>query len=169
MSTSVGTYASTYTQTATHLSDAILGTFSAVLASLGLGDSYLARNWAVIEDGLTTWIEEGSLADVRLEIGSRSDPHAVLDVPIAYRTTGEGNREFVTSQARIARAMAKFESVPAGSEYRVVVSHRGQHAAVSGWTSTTAADTSRLTSYRLGSLAGGPDASAAMTYQSRRP
>ena len=169
MSTSVGTYTSTHTQTATHLSDAILGNFSAVLASLGLGDSYLARNWEVIEDGLITWIEEGTLADVRLEIGSPSNPHAVFDVPITYRTTGEGNREFVTSQARLARAMAKFESVPAGSSYRVVVSHRGLRTDVPGWTSTTAADTSGLTSYRLGSLAGGPDASAAMSYLTRRP
>jgi hypothetical protein len=168
MSASVGTYTSTRTQTATHLSDAILGTFSSILATLGLGDSYLARYWATIENGLTIWIEEESLEDVRLEIGSPSNPEAVFEVPIGYRTTGEGNREFVTSQARLARAMAKFTSAPAGADYRVVVTHRCQHTPVSGWSSTTLADTSRLSAYHLGSLASGPDASASLTYLSRR-
>lgn len=168
MSTSVGTRTTTHTRTATHLSDAILGAFSSALAHLGLADSYLARHWATIENGLTTWIEEGSLDEVRLEIGSPSDPDAVFEVPIAYRYTGEGNVEFVTSQARLTRALAKLTTVPAGAKYRVVVTHRCQHTQVSGWTETTAADTSGLSAYHLGSLASGPDASASMTYQSRR-
>lgn len=168
MSTSVGTRTATRTQTATHLSDAILGTFSSVLARLGLTDAYLARHWSTIERGLTTWIEEGALDEVRLEIGSPSDPDAVFEVPIAYRYTGEGDHEFVTSQARLARAMAKFTTVPASAQYRIVVTHRCQHTDVSGWTETTAADTSGLSAYHLGSLASGPDASASMNYLSRR-
>ncbi len=168
MSTSVRTRTTTRTQTATHLSDAILGSFSSILARLGLSDSYLARHWATIENGLTMWIEEGSLDEARLEIGSPTDPDATFDVPIEYRYTGEGNIEFVTSQARLARAMAKFTAVPAGAEYRVVVTHRCQHTEVTGWSETTAADTSGLSGYRLGSLASGPDASASMTYFSRR-
>ena len=168
MSTSVGTRTTTRTQTATHLSDAILGSFSSILARLGLSDSYLARHWSTIENGLTTWIEEGSLDEARLEIGSPTDPDAVFNVPIEYRYTGEGNIEFVTSQARLARAMAKLTAVPARTEYRVVVTHRCQHTEVSGWSETTAANTSGLSAYRLGGLAAGPDASASMTYLSRR-
>jgi hypothetical protein len=137
MSTSVGTRTATHTQTATHLSDAILGSFSTILARLGLSDFYLARHWATIENGLTTWIEEGSLDAARLEIGSPTDPDAVFDVPIEYRYTGEGNIEFVTSQARLARAMAKLAAVPAGAEYRVVVTHCCQHSEVSGWSETS--------------------------------
>lgn len=167
MSTSTGTYTATRTQTAVHLTDAIMGTFSTVLAHLGLADSYLAQHWQTVEGGLTTWIEEGTLADVRLEIGTRDDPDAVFEVPIKYRFTGEGDREFVTSQARLTRALAKYESVPGGSSYRVVVSHTGAHRHVDGWAPTTAADTSRLSSFRVGSLASGPDASASMAYLSR--
>jgi Bacterial HORMA domain 2 len=169
VSTSVGTSTAvhTRTQTATHLSDAILGSFSSILARLGLSDSYLSRNWGTIESGLMTWIEEGSLDEVRLEIGSPSNPDAVFEVPIEYRYSGEGDIEFVTSQARLARAMAKLGAVPAGAEYRVVVTYRCQHANVSGWSETTAADTSGLSAYRFGSLAAGPDASASMTYFSK--
>lgn len=167
MSTGTSAYVATRTQTAVHLADAIMGTFTTVLAHLGLGDSYLARNWQVIENGLTAWIEEGTLADVRLEVGDTGDPDAVFKVPIEYRINGEGDREFVTSQARLARALAKYESVPNNSAYRIVVRHTGYHCHVDGWRATTAADTSRLSSFQLGSVASGPDASASMTYLSR--
>lgn len=167
MSTAVGTHAATNVRTAVHLTDAITGTFEHILAHLGLSSAYLDRNWSAIEAGLTTWIAEGSLADVRLECGDPSDPDAVFHVPLSYRVSGAGDVTFVTSQARLTRALAKLESVPAGTSYRVVVNHRGSYSAVAGWSSTNAADTSRMGSYALGSVASGPDASASMTYFSR--
>lgn len=167
MSTAVGTHAATHVRTAVHLADAIMGTFEHILAHLGLSSQYLDRNWAVIESGLTTWIAEGSLADVRLECGAPSDPDAVFNVPLSYKISGAGDITFVTSQARLTRALAKLESVPRGASYRVVVTYRGSPSTVDGWSSTTAADTSGMGSYALGGLASGPDASASMTYFSR--
>ncbi|HEX8205118.1 MAG TPA: hypothetical protein VF587_03565 [Solirubrobacteraceae bacterium] len=167
MSTGVGTHAGTNVRTAVHLTDAIMGTFQDILAHLGLGVGYLNRHWAVIEEGLTTWIAEGSLEDVRLECGDPSNADAVFRVPLSYRVSGAGDITFVTSQARLARALAKYESLPVGTAYRVVVSHRWTPSHVDGWSDTTAADTSGMSSYHLGGVGSGPDASASLTYHAR--
>jgi hypothetical protein len=68
---------------------------------------------------------------------------------------------------RLARLTAKLTAVPAGTPYRVVTSHTGPHANVDGWSSTTSADRSGLSTYRLGSLGSGPDASASLIYHHR--
>src|SRR4051812_38805832 len=120
-SVGVSTYISTRVQTAVHLTDVITGTLTHILAHLGLDPSYLTEHWTTIEKGLKAWIAEGSLIDVRLEVGRLLDPEAVFEIPLEYRVSGDGNVEFVTSQARQTRALAKLASVPAGSTYRVVV------------------------------------------------
>lgn len=167
MSIAVGTHTDIRVRTAVHLTDAIIGTFENILAHLGLSSSYLTSNWTTIEKGLKTWIAESSLKEVSLECGDLDDPEAVFDVPLSYTMTGSGDIEFVTSQARLTRALAKLSTVPAGTKYRIVVSHHGTHTPVDGWEKTTAADTSGLSSYRLGSVASGPGASASIIYRGR--
>lgn len=165
--TTMRTSTSTRTQTAVHLTDVITGAFSHIIASLGLSAGHLQSNWNVIETGLMTWIEEGSLARVSLEFGDSTDPVAIFEIPLQYRYSGTGTTEFVASRARLARQMAKIQRIPAGTNYRVLVSHTGAHTDVLGWYSATAASREGLTSYNLGSLGHGPDASLSMNYLSR--
>jgi hypothetical protein len=167
MTVGVGTHSSTRVRTAVYLTDAIMGTFETILARFGLSPMYLKMHWSNIEDGLVTWITEGSLKSVQLECGDPDNPHAVFQVPLDYTTTGDGDIAFVTSQARITRAMAKFSTIPRGVDYRIVVEHHGSHTPVDGWTSTTTADTSNLAKYSLGSVASGPDARATLNYFGR--
>jgi hypothetical protein len=167
-STIVGVQTETRVRTAVHLTDAIMGTFEHILAHLGLMADYLNRHWETIEAGLKTWIIEGSLAEVRLECGSCDDPEAVFAVPLSYNVSGTGDVTFVTSQVRMTRALAKLESVPAGTSYRVVVRHEGSYTPLDGWKATTLATTSGMSSYSLGGLASGPDASARLSTFSRR-
>lgn len=162
------TSTSTRTQTAVHLTDVITGAFSTIVSSLGLSTARLRTDWNAIERGLMTWIDEGSLKEVCLELGDPDDPLAVLEIPIAYRLTGAGDVEFVASRARLARLTAKLQSVPAGTSYRVVAFHHGAHAEVPGWGPCTGADRSGLSAYRLGSLGSGPEASASLIYHHRR-
>jgi hypothetical protein len=165
--TTVGVQTETRVRTAVHLTDAIMGTFEHILAHLGLRSTYLNDHWVTIEAGLKTWIIEGSLAEVRLECGDRDRPEAVFSVPLSYNVSGAGDITFVTSQARMTRALAKLQSVPAGTSYRVVVTYEGRHTPVAGWKSTNLASTNGMNSYSLGGLASGPDASARLTAFSR--
>lgn len=166
--TRVAVQTETRVRTAVHLTDAIMGTFSHILAHLGLNSAYLTKHWATIEAGLKTWIAEGSLEDVRLECGPRSKPNAVFEIPISYKITGSGDITFVTSQTRITRTLAKLQTVPAGTSYRVVVERNtSSHSHVDGWAPTTLADTSGMSSFSLGGVASGPDAAARLTAFSR--
>jgi hypothetical protein len=168
MSTAVGTHTNTRVRTAVHLTDAIIGTFQNIVASLGLAPDYVQTRWDTIERGLTTWITEGSLDEVSFEFGPQAHPDAVFVVPLSYTVSGDGDVSFVTNQARLARLMAKVESVPPGTSYRMVVSHKGSYASVDGWKDTTAADTSALvSSFAMGNIASGPDASASLNYLTR--
>jgi hypothetical protein len=169
MSTAISVVVQTETRvrTAVHLTDAIMGTFEHILAHLALKSTYLNDNWTTIEAGLKTWIAEGSLETVRLECGARTRPEAVFEIPISYKVTGSGDITYVTSQARITRALAKLQTVPSGTSYRVVVEHAGRHTHVDGWQPTTLADTSGMNSYSIGGVASGPDASARLTALSR--
>jgi hypothetical protein len=166
MTTGIHTNITTATraQTAVHVTGAVMDTFQNVLASLGLSSRYLDRHWDTIETGLKAWIDEGSLEHVQLECGDARDPDAVFLIPLSYRTAGNGDLAFVTSHARVVRALAKLESVPAGTDYRVVVKTKSWAKELDGWSSTTAADTSGLSSYELGGVAGAPHASASLTY-----
>lgn len=166
--TTMRTSTSTRTQTAVHLTDVITGAFSHIVASLGLSAGYLQSNWNTIETGLMTWIEEGTLTKVSLEFGDSTNPVAIVEIPLQCRYSGTGDAEFVANRARLARQMAKIQRVPAGTSYRVLVSHTGAHTDVPGWYAATAASRGGLTSYNLGSLGYGPDASLSMNYLSRR-
>jgi hypothetical protein len=59
--------------------------------------------------------------------------------------------------------MAKIESLPAGTSYRVVASYNGSHTPVTGWSSTTLSSGEGMSSYSLG---GGPGA-ASLRYLTR--
>jgi hypothetical protein len=166
--TQMRTSTSVRTQTAVHLTDIITGAFSAIIATLRLSRETLDAHWDTIEQGLMIWIEEGSLEDVCLEFGDPNAPEAIFEIPIEYRFTGVGNVEFVASRARLVRLTAKIEEVPHGTSYRVIANHQGSHTAVPGWFATDAANRSGLSSYNLGSLGSGPNASASLNYLTRR-
>lgn len=161
------TSTNTRTQTAVFLTDTIMGSFSSFVAALGLSSAYLDGHWQTIEDGLAMWIEEGSLKQVTLEFGPQDRPHAVFEIPVKYEWNGSGDVGFVANKARLARYLAKLESVPAGTSYRVVASHNGTYTSLPGWTSTTAADTSGMSSFGLGGLGRAPDGSVSGRYLTR--
>lgn len=155
------------TQTAVHLTDLITGAFSAIIATLRASRRTLDTHWETIERGLMIWIEEGSLETVALEFGSPDAPEAIFEIPIEYRFTGHGNVEFVASRARLLRLTAKIDAVPAGTSYRMIVTHTGAYSEVPGWYATNAADRSGLSGYNLGSLGSGPTARASLNYLSK--
>ncbi len=168
MSTAVGTRTGTHTrtETAVFLSDTIMGTFSEIVAALGLSHVYLTSQWTNIENALKQWIEEGSLEEVVLECGPTDRPYSVFEIPVRY-SSGTGEVEYVANKARIARYMAKLDSVPTGASYRVVASHLGSHTSMPGWSSTARASTDGMSSFSLGSLGRAPDASVSGRYLTR--
>src|SRR5438270_5536135 len=130
--TSVTTY--TRTHTATHLADVILGSVADILATLGIDATRVFADWDTDQRAISAWIEEGSLACVALECHQPSGTVApILEFPVSYSGTGEGDRKFTADRASLARYLAKLQSVPRGTTYRLFCSYNRDHSTQPGW------------------------------------
>lgn len=162
-STSTSTY--TITHTATHLADVILGSIVDILAHLGIDATTLFSQWTQDEAAIAAWIAERSLDCVVLECHRPNGTVSpVVEFPVTYRTSGTADAKFTQDRASLARYLAKLQSVPARTTYRLFVTFKGPRTPQPGWTSGQRHDTSGMRSSSFGTLAGAPHASASMRY-----
>ncbi|MFD6594765.1 hypothetical protein ACFWFH_15020 [Streptomyces coelicoflavus] len=163
--TSTYTYSYTRAHTATHLTDVILGTITNILADLKISLDPLSRDWVQNENAIKAWIEEGSLDAVVLECHQPSGAVApVIEFPVSYTTSGDGNAEFTASRARAARFRAKFDQVPRGTTYRLFCTFNGPRTPQPGWGPGQRASTDGLRGITFGTLGSAPHASTGMRY-----
>ena len=161
--TSVSTY--TRTHTATHLADVILGSIADILGTLGIDATRVFADWDTDQRAISAWIEEGSLASVALECHQPGGAVApIFEFPVSYSGTGEGDRKFTADRAALARYLAKLQTVPTGTVYRLFCTYNGSHSGQTGWGPGTRASLSGMRSYSFGTLAAGPHASAGLRY-----
>lgn len=162
-STSTATY--TRVHTATHLADVIMGSIADILGSLKLDTTRLFADWATDQQAIAAWIAEGSLSTVALECHQPNGVVApVLEFPVSYSGTGEGDRKFTADRAALAKYLAKLQTVPAGTTYRLFCSFNGAHTTQPGWGAGSRASTAGMQSYTFGTLAAGPHASTGLRY-----
>jgi hypothetical protein len=155
----------TRTHTATHLTDVIMGTIADVLGSLGIDVTTFYRDWDQDESAIQAWILEGSLTAVVLECHHPDGTVApIFEFPVTYNTSGVGDAEFTASRARLARFLAKLDSVPRGTVQKIFCTFSGSHSAQPGWAPGTRASVEGLRSLSYGKLGAAPDASASMRY-----
>jgi hypothetical protein len=163
--TSVSTPTYTRTHTATHLADVILGSIADILGTLGIDATRVFADWDTDQRAISAWIAEGSLACVALECHQPSGAVApVFEFPVSYAITGEGDRKFTVDRAALARYLAKLQTVPAGTVYRIFCSYSSSHSSQAGWGPGARASLSGMRSYSFGTLAAGPHASAGLRY-----
>ncbi|WP_067695970.1 hypothetical protein [Nocardia jejuensis] len=163
--TSTHTYSYTQTHTATHLTDVILGTITEILADLGVNMDRLYRDWVQTENAIKAWIEEGSLAAVVLECHQPSGGVvAVIEFPVSYTSSGEGDTEFTASRARLSRFRAKLDQVPAGTTYKLLCTHNRTPSDQPGWGAGHRSNTVGLQGITFGTLGSAPHASTGMRY-----
>jgi len=161
--TSVSTY--TRTHTATHLADVILGSIADILGTLGINATRVFADWDTDQRAISAWIAEGSLASVALECHQPGGAVApIFEFPVSYAGTGEGDRKFTADRAALARYLAKLQSVPPGTAYRLFCTYNGSHSDQTGWSPGTRASLSGMRSYSFGTLAAGPHASAGLRF-----
>ena len=161
--TSVATY--TRTHTATHLADVILGSIADILGTLGIDATRVFADWDTDQRAISAWIAEGSLASVTLECHQPNGAVVpIFEFPVSYAGTGEGDRKFTADRAALARYLAKLQSVPKGTVYKLFCSYNGSHSDQSGWGPGARASVSGMRSYSFGTLAAGPHASAGLRY-----
>lgn len=162
-SISVSTY--TRTHTATHIADAVLGSIASILATLGVDATQVFADWDTDQQAISAWIVEGSLSNVILECHQPDGSvEPVFEFPVAYESSGEGDRKFTADRAALARYMAKLRTVPAGSTHRIFCTFSKARTPQPGWGSGNRASVTSLRSYSFGTLASGPHATAGLRY-----
>ena len=155
----------TRTHTATHLADVVLGSIADILGTLRIDPTRLFANWELDQRAISNWIKEESLECVALECHQPNGTVSpILEFPVAYAGTGEGDRKFTADRASLARYLAKLQTVPRGTSYRLFCSFHGPRSDQPGWTTGSRASTAGMRSYRFGRLAAGPHASADLRY-----
>lgn len=165
--TYTGTATSIYTRThtATHLADVILGSVADILGTLGIDATRLFADWDTDQRAISNWINERSLRCVALECHQPTGTVTpILEFPVSYTGTGEGDRRFTADRASLARYLAKLQSVPRGTRYRLFCSFNGPRSPQQGWSSGSRASTSGMQSHSFGTLAAGPHANAGLRY-----
>ncbi|MDQ3405649.1 MAG: hypothetical protein M3548_20030 [Actinomycetota bacterium] len=166
--TSTSTSTWTIVHTATHIAEVILGSIADVLGHLGIDMTRLFSDWEQDESAISAWIAERSLATVVLECHRPNGTVSpVLEFPVTYNANGTGDQKFTTDRASLARYMAKLQSVPFGTTYRIFCSFNGPRSPQSGWSPGSRADTTGMRSRSFGTLTGAPHASAALRYLSQ--
>jgi hypothetical protein len=164
-STSTNTYTFTRTHTATHITDVVMGAISDILADLGVDPTGWSRDWDQNEAAIKAWIEEGTLETVVLECHAPSGLVApVIEFPVAYHTSGEGNADFTASRARLARFRAKLDRVPPGTSHKLLCTFNGPRTPQPGWGPGQRANTDGLNGITFGTLGAAPHASTGMRY-----
>lgn len=162
-SSATSTYART--QTATHLSDVILGSIIDILGTIGIDPTRLFATWDTDQRAIAAWINEGSLASVALECHQPNgivDP--IVEFPVRYTTAGEGDRAFTADRASLATYLAKMKHVQRGTTHRLFCTYNGWHSAQPGWGPAARADTSGMRAYSFGTLASAPHAATGLRY-----
>ena len=161
--TSVSTY--TRTKTAVYLTDVVMGTIADILADLKIDVTVLYRDWKQDEAAIAAWIEEESLQQVVLECHQPNGTVApIIEFPVAYKSSGEGDSTFTADRAALARYRAKLERVSVGTTYGLICTFRKARTPQPGWGPGNRASTDGLKSLKFGTLASAPHAALSMRY-----
>ena len=157
--------AHTRTHTATHLADVILGSIADILGTLGLDPTSLFADWNTDQRAISNWIYEGSVTCVTLECHRPNGVVSpIFEFPVSYIGSGEGDRKFTVDRAALARYLAKLQTVPVGTTYRLFCCFHGPHSPQVGWSAGRRASTSGMQLHSFGTLATGPHGRAALRY-----
>lgn len=163
--TSTSTSVYTRTQTAVYLTDVVMGTIANILSDLKIDVTGLFKDWTQDEVAIKAWIEEESLQQVVLECHQPNGTIApIIEFPVAYKASGEGDATFTADRAALARYQAKIERVPPGTTYGIICTFRTVHTPQVGWGPTTRASTDGLKSLKFGTLGSAPHAAVSMRY-----
>jgi hypothetical protein len=169
ISTATRSQINTRTHSAVHLSELILGAVADIVAALGLNPSQL--DVGSVEEAITIWIAEQSLAMLTLECYTPRDDvaHEVFEFPLEYSVSG-ANTRFSADRSTLALYRAKLKRLPPNCTFRVVVTHvaGASRTQVPGWSATTLKSTEGMQSRVFGTLGSAPDASVSMRYLYRR-
>jgi hypothetical protein len=154
----------TYTHSVTYVTDKLLTSIKNIVRLSGLNPSKLTDEWAVLERGLTRWLNTKDLEQVHLEVYDPQNDGLVgrWDFEIYYGIQGDGS--FWQDPDAINYHIRKQGFLPKECEYRVVVTNKAGFPPVTGWSSTALRSTDGFVRQSIGTTIDGSGLSTGAGY-----
>lgn len=163
--------AMTYTQayTRTHsivfLSDNLRNTLREVIRENGLDPYRLMQDWALIEDGIRTWLHSGHLNNIIVEFfkPGATAASARWEFPIGYEGSGVEDDMWL-DKAYLRQLIAKSARPASDCTYRIILQTSPGAPTVDGFIPCTLLSTGQLLSRQAGTVIATGHMTAGATY-----
>lgn len=163
------TFAQTITYTHTHsivfLSDNLRNILREVIRENGLSPDNLMQDWAILEQGIRTWLQSGHLTDVVVEFYKPGTTviAARWDFPVQY--SGSGVEDDMWRDGNYLRQLiAKAKRPTTDCVYRIILCTRIGAPPVAGFADCTFLSTSTLSPRQAGTVIATAQLMASATY-----
>jgi hypothetical protein len=166
---STSTFVISYAYTVTYVTSKMLHLVSNIIRDIGLDPSNFARDWAVYENGISTWLASRHLERVTLEVYDPKTGNLITrwDLEIVYSTVGDGN--LWVDPAAVHYAILKAGLAPSSCLYTIKVrlNDLPGKPTVTGWGDCTFRSTEGLNRYAAGAAVGGNGLATEIAYWSK--
>jgi hypothetical protein len=161
----------TTTYAVTHVATNMLRGVRDIIKGSGLDPGQILESWAVLEDGIETWLRSGHLQAVTLEAydpGKHGDSLVGrFDFILDYGYYGDGDGDLWLDPDTVAHAIRKNGSFPSSCAYRIVADTAPGRPDVAGWAETAYRSTAGFTRHVVGTAMGGGSLGASLAYYTR--
>jgi len=161
---SVSTVTYNSTHTVSYVTDKILLLLKEIIREIGLDPTKLTEQWAVLEQGISTWLRSQHLKKVTLEIyNSKTDALvSPWDLEVIYGYGNDGS--FWVDTSSIRYNIAKAGVLPSQCNYCFIVHTSPGRPDVTGWETGDVRSLDGFRRYNLGATIGGNGIGAEVAY-----
>lgn len=159
----------TYTHSIAYLSDKMLTSLKRIILWSGLDPSKLTGDWALLDRGIRTWLNNGELRAVTLEV-YRPVVRTLVgrwDFDIAYSYGADDDGEMWVDTDAIRFAIKKCGIDPGGCDYRIIADTKPNRAHVDGWGPTEYLATTGFVRQGIGTTIGAGSLASRVDYWRR--
>jgi Bacterial HORMA domain 2 len=152
---------------ATHVSMNMLRGLKQIIVGCGLDPTRISNEWAVLDRGVSTWVDSGHLKELVLEVFDPSRGGQLVgrfDFTLDYNYAPGGDGELWLDSDAVAWTIKKNGSYPSRCDYHIVADNRDGAAKVEGWSSTSFRSTAGMTKHSTGTAIGGGQIGAGLSY-----
>ena len=154
----------TYAHSVTYVADNMLMSLKEIICESGLSPGKLADQWAILQRGISRWLESRHLERVVLEVYNPQTNALVgrWDFDIAYGVQGDGAMWVNTDD--IKYHILKAGQWPSQCEYTVLTTTKTGRPDVPGWSTTSFRSTDGFVRQSIGTTIDGNGLGAGASY-----
>lgn len=154
----------TYTHSVVFVTDKLLNSVKTIVQLSGLNPTRLTNEWVVLERGIRTWLDDGHLEFVHLEVfhGRTGALVGRWDFEIFYNHTGDGS--FWQDPDAIRYHIRKQNIDPKDCNYEIITTTSPLRRDVNGWSRGSLRSTTGFVKQSIGTTIDGSGLSAGTGY-----